>query len=123
MTNLVTLDLENIKVLTDISPICELTELQGLGIDGDWNKNQTINTLLPITKLQKLRYITLIGTKILDNSLKPLAEIKTLERISTAFWFKKNEFELLYEKLPNLKYGNIIEIATDEEFCKKNRIK
>ena len=123
LTNLETLDLENIKSLTDITAICELTGLQGLGIDGDWGKNQIIETLSPISKLQNLKYITLIGTKIRDQSLKPLAEIKTLERVWTALWFKKSEFEYVYKNLPNLKHGNLIQIMTDEKFCKDNRIK
>lgn len=123
LTNIETLDLQNIKSLTDISPICELTRLQGLGIDGDWGKNQTIDTLSPISKLQNLKYITLIGTKITDQSLKPLADINSLERVWTALWFRKSEFEYLYNNLPNLKYGNIIQIMTDENFCKENRIK
>lgn len=123
LTDLETLDLENIKSLTDITPICELTKLQGLGVDGDWNKNQTIDTLSPIVKLQNLKYITLVGTKIKDRSLKPLAEIQTLERVWTALWFRKSEFEYVYKNLPNLKYGNLIRIMTDEKFCKENRIK
>jgi hypothetical protein len=123
MTNLVTLDLENIKVLQDISPICELTGLEGLGIDGAMMTYQKIITLKPIHKLQNLKYLTLIATKILDKSLSPIADIKSLVRVSTANWYKKGVFEYLFNNLPNLKYGNVYSIMTDPKYCETVKVK
>lgn len=123
LTNLVTLDLENIKVLQDISPICELKWLEGLQIDGAMMTYQKINTLKPIDKLQNLKYLTLIATKILDKSLRPIAGIKSLVRVSTANWYKKGEFEYLCNNLPNLKYGNVYNIMTDPKYCETVKVK
>lgn len=123
LNNLVSLDLECIKSLVDINNICELKKLELLSITGDWNKHQTINSLKPIEKLQNLKSLSIIGTKVLDNSLKPISEIKSLINLNTALWFKKSEFEYLHTNLPNLKYGNILKIVNDPDFCKDMRIK
>jgi hypothetical protein len=49
----------------------------------------------------------LLGTKVLDKTLKPLGEVKTLEMVSTALWYPQEDFEYLIRHLPKLKYGNV----------------
>jgi Leucine-rich repeat (LRR) protein len=110
MNSLLTLEIENIKVLNNISFICDLTYLEGLGINGSLWTTQTIASLNPIQKLKHLKFITLYGTKVLDGSLKPLATLKSLERIWIAPFYKKEEYDYIINNLPGLKYGNIKEI-------------
>lgn len=121
--NLKTLEIEYKKELNDLSLIGKMTNLEGLGIHGTLWKTQNVTSLKPLSNLTKLKYLTLYGTKILDQSLEPLSGLKNLQRIWVAPYYRMPEYENLYKALPNLKYGDIIEIMTSEEYRKLMRIK
>jgi Leucine-rich repeat (LRR) protein len=106
MNSLVTLEMENIKKISDFKTVSELNNLEGLGIDGSMWKAQKIDTLKPLEKLVNLKYLTLVNTRIKDRSFDPLLHLTNLVRFHCSWNYPEAEFEKL-KQLPNLKYGNI----------------
>jgi len=116
MERLIVLELENIKRIRNLSPLRSLRGLEGLGIEGSTWTTQIVDTLEPLCDLQNLRYVFLSNLKTLDKTLKPLAQIKTLMHIRTAYWWPKSEFELLRDSLPALKYGSPFDFELIDRF-------
>jgi hypothetical protein len=106
MNSLVTLEIENIKKISDFKVISKLVKLEGLSIDGSMWTAQKIDTLKPLEKLENLRYLTLINTSIKDRSFDPIMHLANLVRFQSSWNYPEAEFEKL-KQLPNLKYGNI----------------
>lgn len=106
MTNLITLETEQLNKISDFSVLSKLIQLEGLGIDGGMWKPQKIDTLKPLSKLKKLKYLSVISSNILDKSFDPILELTNLERFSCSWNYPETEFDKL-KVLPNLKYGNI----------------
>jgi hypothetical protein len=61
----------------------------------------------------------LIALRSLDKTLRPIAEIKSLVTLRTAWWWKVEEFAYLRDKLPNLRYGNPLEEDAIREFARQ----
>lgn len=106
MTNLETLELEQLNKISDFTPISNLTQLKGLGIDGGMWKAQVIESLAPISDLTQLRYLSTTNSRIQDKSFDPILTLKNLVRFNCSWNYPESEFEKL-KSLPNLKYGNI----------------
>jgi Leucine-rich repeat (LRR) protein len=106
LTNLVTLELEQLNKIKDFSLISRLDQLEGLGIDGSIWTTQIIETLTPLENLHSLKYLTLTNAKVLDQSLDPLLGLTKLVRFNCALNLPKAEFEKL-KSLPQLKFGNV----------------
>jgi hypothetical protein len=103
---LTTLNLEQLNKVTDFSDIANMTNLQGLGIDGSIWTAQKIDTLKPFGQLSELKYLTLTNTRTKDKSFDPLMNLKDLVRFNSSWNYPVTEFEKL-KRLPNLKYGNV----------------
>jgi len=106
MKSLITLELEQINKITDFSPIFNLTQLNGLGLDGGMWTAQKIDSLKSIEKLEGLFYLTLTNTRIIDKSFDPIKLLKNLIRFNSSWNYPKSEFAKL-KTMPNLKYGNV----------------
>lgn len=107
MSNLVTLELENFKKIQDWSPISRLTQLEGLAICGGMYSRLKLDSIQFVTPLQNLKYLSLISTKVVDKSLKPIESLKDLRSLKVIFDWTEEEFAELRKKLPKLKYGNV----------------
>jgi hypothetical protein len=103
---LTTLSLEQLNKVTDFIDIANMTNLEGLGIDGSIWTAQKIDTLKPIGQLRGLKYLTLTNTRTKDKSFDPLLNLKELVRFNSSWNYPVTEFEKL-KGLPNLKYGNV----------------
>ncbi|MDX2046062.1 MAG: hypothetical protein SFU87_04710 [Chitinophagaceae bacterium] len=123
LQNLKTLEIENNTQLADLSLIGKMSNLEGLGIHGSLWKTQNVNTLKPLENLINLKYLTLYGTKVLDQSLEALNSLKNLQRVWVAPYYRMVEYEKVYKSLPKLAHGNIIEIVTSEDYRKQMNIK
>ena len=119
LDNLVVLGLENVKQLKDLRVIAELTQLQGLAIEGSLWTTYIVESLAPLTALQNLKYLFLTNLRSLDRTLKPLAALKSLETLRTAWWWPRSEFRMLRESLPNLRHGNPLKDKDMEQYAKK----
>jgi hypothetical protein len=106
MKSLITLELEKINKIPDFSPIFNLTQLNGLGLDGGMWTAQKIDSLKSIEKLEGLFYLTLTNTRIIDKSFDPIKLLKNLIRFNSSWNYPKSEFAKL-KTMPNLKYGNV----------------
>jgi len=96
------LDTENLKRITDFSPLSNLTSLVGLGIDGSMWTTQRVDSLLPLVSLTRLRYVSLINTRVADKSLRPLHQLKELQTLRMANWWPATEVDALRQALPHL---------------------
>jgi Leucine-rich repeat (LRR) protein len=119
MTGLQALEIENFKKIRKLDPIAELTQLEGLSICGSTWTIQVVESLEPLRKLTNLKYLYLIALRSLDKTLRPIAEIKSLVTLRTAWWWKVEEFAYLRDKLPNLRYGNPLEEDAIREFARQ----
>ncbi len=106
LTNLETLELEQLNKITNFNVIGSLTQLQGLGLDGSLWTAQKIDSLEPVSYLEKLKYLTTTNSQIKDKSFDPLLGLTELVRFNCSWNYPESEFEKL-NSLPNLKYGNI----------------
>jgi hypothetical protein len=118
LDQLVVLEIENFKLISDLSVLRGLHQLEGLGVMGDMWTSQKVNSLEPISELVNLRYLLLTNLRTLDKTLAPLSNLKQLIRLDTPYWFSKEDFELLRNSLPNLKYGSPLELETLKYFGK-----
>ncbi len=98
------LDTENLKGITNFSPISNLTSLIGLGINGSMWTTQLIDSLRPLEVLQRLKYVQLTNARVGDGSLRPLRKLKNLKTVHLAKWFAQKEVDALHQAHPNLNY-------------------
>jgi hypothetical protein len=113
MSDLLILELENLKKIRKLDPIATLTQLQGLKVEGSMETTQVVDTLAPLSQLTGLRYLFLANLKTRDKTLRPLTSLRALETLHTAWWYPDEEFRMLRDALPNLKHGNPVERRSD----------
>ncbi len=106
LTNLETLETEQLNKISDFSILANLTQLEGLGIDGSIWTAQKIDTLEPLRNLKKLKYLTTTNSRIKDKSFDPVLELTNLIRFDCSWNYPESEFEKL-KSMPSLKYGNV----------------
>lgn len=99
-TNLKVLEITDFSKLNDIEKLSSATQLESLILNGGmWNALK-IKTLSPLTNLPQLKYLSLINIKVEDNTLKPLGELKNLERLDISNQFETKEYAWLATRLP-----------------------
>ena len=106
LNQFVTLSLNQLNRISDFNVIANLTDLEGLGINGSMWTSQKIDTLKPLANLHNLKYLTLLSTQIMDKSFDPLLNLTELVRFESSWNYPEAEFEKL-KSLPKLKYGNV----------------
>ena len=103
-TSLEWLETENLKRITDFSLLSRLTSLVGLSVNGSTWTTQRMDSLAPLEYLQKLRFHSIINTRVADESLRPLHHLKNLQTLKRALWWPDTEVRKLREA--NLGLGN-----------------
>jgi len=97
------LEITDFSKIYDISQISDAKHLQFLSIGGGINKAMKIESIKPITKLQKLEFLSLTNLKIANNSLKPIAEIKSLKELDVSNQFETQDYAYLSAKMHSTK--------------------
>lgn len=107
LPNLITLESENLKKVSDWQYLARLKQLEGLGINGGMYERLKLTSIDFISELKNLKYLFLISTKILDNRLKPLEGLKELRNLRLINDWSEEDFINLKKALPKLKFGNV----------------
>lgn len=95
LRNLLWLELENIKRVSDLTVIGDLQQLQGLAIQGSMWTPQVVDSLAPLARLRALRYLALPNLKTRDKTLSPLFSLTSLEQFRAAQWWSAEEMRQL----------------------------
>jgi Leucine-rich repeat (LRR) protein len=103
LSRLESLDLFNFKKCKDLEPLGEMTSLKALAVEGGMSNIVEVETLHPLSRLQRLTYLSLIALKSKDESLKPLAALPHLQYLECTKRWPPAEFEALRAALPRLK--------------------
>jgi hypothetical protein len=119
LQNLITFESENLKKVYDWTPISKMTKLQGLGVNGGMYERLKLESIQFVSNLKELKYLYLISTSILNNSLKPIEELKELRTLRLTNDWSEENFISLRKELPKLKYGNV---ANDKQTSYLKRI-
>lgn len=108
LVGLKTLEFENLKKISDFTGVSKLTQLEGLGIDGDMYTAQIIENFEFLKSLKNLKYLTLTNTRATKKDLNPLTELNQLRMFKSSSNYPKEEFKKL-KNLSSLTYigGNI----------------
>ena len=109
--NLIWLELENIKRITNLALLGELQSLEGLDVSGSMWPVQVVDSLAPIAKLRRLRHLCLLNLRSRDKTLRTLLPLTTLERFLTALWWSEEEVRAIYDansKLPRADFDHFI---------------
>jgi hypothetical protein len=97
------LELEDFKRIRDLAPLAELHELIGLTVEGSMWSTQIVDSLAPIGRLARLRYLCLANLKSKDKTLAPLYSLEKLELFHSASWWDENEIRELRARNPKLR--------------------
>jgi hypothetical protein len=119
LSNLVMLDIENVREAQDLHFISSLQSLEDLSICGSMWTTQKVNDLWPVAKLKNLQVLNLYSTKVLQDSLLPLHRLKKLVKFECSLYYSFEEFKALRAALPSLKFGTPIEFSTPVSMTKE----
>jgi Leucine-rich repeat (LRR) protein len=119
MDRLVVLEIENFKKISQLEAIGDLTQLEGLAIEGSIWATQTVESLKPLARLRNLKYLFLSNLRSEDSSLEPLCDLDSLIHVRTAYWWPEEEFSRLRTSLPRLKYGSLFDEELIARFSKR----
>jgi len=93
--DLQSLVLNDTPKIIDLDPISSLNKLKIFEYSGGiWNKN-TVRSLEPVTKCNSLEFLDLTHIKILEDGLRPLANMKSLKKLRLSNAYPTEEFAYL----------------------------
>ncbi len=102
LANLKWLTLENIKLVQNLNDIGRLSNLRGLGYSGGiWGKPQ-VDSLSPLSELKELIWLDVSSLRIRDGSLRPIAKLRSLQKINFPNYYDVEEYAYLRGSLPQL---------------------
>lgn len=102
LPQLIWLTLENTKQVQDLDAIGRMPWLRGLGYSGGiWGKPE-VNTLEPLSHLKNLTWLNISSLRVRDGSLRPLAELHSLQEIIVPNYYALEEYAFLRGRLPQL---------------------
>lgn len=119
LPKLITLESENLKKVSDWNYLANLKQLEGLRISGGMYERLKLKSIDFISELIHLKYLYLMSTKILNNSLEPIVGLKKLQNLRLTNDWSEESIIRLRNTLPKLKYGNV---ANDKQTQYLNRI-
>ena len=101
--DLVWLEIDNFKKISDISALSKLSQLRGLSLEGSMWTTQIVDSLAPIGQLTNLEFLSIANLRAKDKTLAPLFNLKKLKTLHTAKWWPKSEISILKKEMPGLK--------------------
>ena len=102
LPSLTKLFIQNAKHLNSLEPFSVANQLISLGIEGGMWREQKIQSLRPLGKLESLEALFLTSVRLSDNDLSCLATIPNLKVLECARLAPKTEFEKLRRLMPAL---------------------
>jgi hypothetical protein len=102
MSELKWLGLENLKRIDNIEPVGSLTELEGLTLEGGMWTTWKVRSLMPLSSLENLRYLSLAGLRSDDRTLAPLFSLRRLETFIAPGWWDDEEVQEIRRRNPGL---------------------
>lgn len=85
----------------DVQPLAGLTRLETLCLEGGFSKRLSLQTLEPLGNLVALRRLRLAAIRVVDRSLRPLHDLRSLREVFIAKAFPPAEFRALGSALPD----------------------
>ncbi len=107
------LTLSNLKRIQNFRTLSALPNLVELSISGSMGSTLYLNTIKDLAELKNLKSLNLSNTRIRDKNIRILANLKKLEILDLPYWYKKDDFEYLYDNLPSLRKGSPIDVMKD----------
>ncbi|MFZ7757077.1 leucine-rich repeat domain-containing protein [Bacillus thuringiensis] len=92
--------IDDFSKLEDLSALSKCTQLNTFYMGGGINTAMKVQTLKPLAELQQLQKLTLMNLKVKDDSLEPLMQLKNLKELSLSNQFKVEEYAKLSVALP-----------------------
>lgn len=123
LPSLEVLEIENTGRIADYDFLAGLRQLKALGVSGSMWTTLKINSLAPIKSLNKLIWLDLANTKLLDNNFSYLHNLKELTTLYLPLWYPRQVYKDIFKALPHLKHGTVEKAATDDEYCREWKIK
>ena len=94
--------LENLKKVTDISPMASLKTAKAVGIEGSMWTRQKVDSFSAFSQLSQLEALFITNCKPSNDGLTPLRSQKDLRFLEAPGVYKESEFLSLQDALPNL---------------------
>ncbi|MGQ0453010.1 phospho-sugar glycosidase domain-containing protein, partial [Bacillus sp. SS-TM] len=88
--------INDLSKLEDLSALSKCTQLNTFYMGGGINTAMKVQTLKPLAELQQLQKLTLMNLKVKDDLLEPLMQLKNLKELSLSNQFKVEEFCILF---------------------------
>lgn len=85
---------------SDLSPLATLVNLETLCLEGGFSKSLRVESLRPLAQLRRLERLRLAGIRVVDKSLEPLQGLTLLRSVFIARNFPKPELRALGAALP-----------------------
>ncbi len=103
MVHLHSLCLSEVMAAGDLSPVGTLRDLREFEIDGTLHKIKFVDSLAPLGKLKRLRFLLLAcAVKQENRTLRPLAKLKELKQLIIGGKHFQHEYDWLLDRLPQL---------------------
>jgi Leucine-rich repeat (LRR) protein len=81
-------------------------------------KKQLLDSITGLDELTNLEYLSLDGTEVTSKDITPVTKLTKLKNLEVGYWWTKDDLNLLYHSLPNLKYGSVKEAIETGEYEK-----
>lgn len=101
LPSLRTIYLEDMKRV-DLTTLPDLPEVTGLHLGGGMWSTLKVQTLEPLMRLPRLRYLRLSNVRPADGNLRPISELRDLRELYLPNFFELEEVARLAGALPNV---------------------
>ena len=95
------LELDNVKLVTDLTPVGRLKNLEGFSFTGAEGRGNVVKSFEPLKDLEQLRWLHLGAIHPEDGSIDAIGHLKNLQWLGIGNYFSTEQFARLSVKLPN----------------------
>jgi hypothetical protein len=103
LKSLRSLGLCDLESLHDLSELANQVQLSSIAIDGGVLRPMRVTSLIPLSSLKNLQFISLVNCRVSDESLQPLCGLRKLKALHCARFFPRSQFQTLHASLPALR--------------------